>query len=280
MISRYIKGLVNQSIILWVSLMLGLGVLTMSQAETSASLPTILSSSDTSHYSIPKTSFLKRYESYAYILSAGAVVFAMDRDLNGLSQDRHLHGKIQDGFFNNVEYLGTRVPYLVGVPALVGAGLLFNNSKYIRTGGELAAGFLVVQGFTQTAKLTFGRKRPFQTDSPYQFFQGGTSFFSGHTSSAFTFATVVSKNFPKQNLSVLGIEREIPLVPILVYSVAGAVGLQRLYHNVHWASDVYVGALAGYGVGWLVVHFGNKVYLNSVAVIPSEPPMISVGFQY
>jgi hypothetical protein len=278
--SRFIQGLVNQSIILWVSLIGGLGALTISQADTLTSSPPILSSPDSSHYSHPKESFLTRYESYVYMLTAGVVVFALDRDIQVLSQEHDLHGKPTDQFFRKVEPLGTKAPYLAVAPLLVGGGLISGNTKWVKAGGEVAAGFFIIEGVTQTVKRAFGRERPFQTDSPYQFFQDGNSFFSGHTSSAFTFATVISKSFPQQNLNFIGINREIPLVPVVAYSMAGAVGLQRLYNNVHWASDVYCGALVGYGVGWLVVHFGNKVHLNSMAVIPGEPPMISLGFRY
>jgi hypothetical protein len=277
--SRFIKGLISQSSIIWISLTGGFGA-TISQAAPSATSPPILSSPDSSHYLQPKESFLTRYESYVYMLTAGVVIFALDRDIQVLSQEHDLHGKPTDQFFRKVEPLGTRAPYLAVAPLLVGGGLISGNRKWVKAGGEVAAGFFIVEGVTQTVKRAFGRERPFQTDSPDQFFQGGDSFFSGHTSSAFTIATVISKNFPRQNLNFIGIDQRIPLVPVVAYSMAGAVGLQRLYSNVHWASDVYVGALAGYGVGCLVVHFGDKVHLESMALIPGEPPMISVEFRY
>jgi len=221
-----------------------------------------------------------RYGRYVVALTAGAAIFAFDKDLNDISRERYLHSSGADAIFRHVPNLGTRGPYAVSVPLLVGYGLVFKDRKYVVAGGELVAGLVLVEGVTQAAKGAFGRKRPFQTDSPYHFFESGTSFFSGHSSSVMTYATIMAKNFPRQDLSVVGIDREVPLVPILVYSVAGMVMAHRLYTNVHWASDVYTGAMVGYGVGALMVHLGRRFSRASVMVIPGETPMVSIAFRY
>ncbi len=36
------------------------------------------------------------------------------------------------------------------------------------------------------------------------------------------------------------------------------VGLSRIYHNKHWAPDVFLGATIGYFVGNFLVNFDNK----------------------
>ena len=36
------------------------------------------------------------------------------------------------------------------------------------------------------------------------------------------------------------------------------VAASRVYHNKHWMSDVFLGAVIGYGVGGYVVGFENK----------------------
>ena len=62
-----------------------------------------------------------------------------------------------------------------------------------------------------------------------------SSFPSGHTASAFAFATVVTAGFPRLSL---------PL-----YALATAVGYSRVHMGVHYPSDVMGGAVLGLAVG-------------------------------
>ncbi len=169
---------------------------------------------------------------------------------------------------------------MISVPAFIGYGLIAKNEKSLRTGGELAGVILGGQGITWAVKRTFGRKRPFESDSPYRFFDGGSSFYSGHTITAFTISAIISINYPRQNLAFLGIDREAPLVPIALYSLAGLVGLQRLYSDAHWASDVYAGALAGYGAGRLAVYFGKKLDIGFLTVVRGGAPIVAVSLRF
>ncbi|MFQ5843180.1 MAG: phosphatase PAP2 family protein [Candidatus Zixiibacteriota bacterium] len=210
----------------------------------------------------------------------GALVFALDKDLNILTQKKALHGRTADQFLGSIEGFGRKGPYVIAVPILIGHGLIFKDKKTLLVGEELAVAFLLTEGLTTNVKAAFGRERPYETSSPHQFFKGGNSFYSGHAASAFTFATILSRNFPRQNLDFTGIDWEMPLVPILSYSVAGLVAIQRLYDNHHWASDVYFGSLAGYLVGSLVAHFGRKIHHTSLLVIPDQTLMVLGIFHF
>lgn len=225
----------------------------------------------------PTTSCFNRYWIYGALLATGVATFTFDENLNAISQNSVLHSETADQFFRNIEVLGRRGPYYVGVPLVLAGGLIFKDWRSLMTAGELAAGLAVSEGVTQGIKAAFGRRRPSETESPYDFFKGGTSFYSGHTISIFTFATILAKNYPRQDLNVIGIDRKVPLVPILCYGFAGLVGLERLYDNHHWTSDVYVGALAGYAVGSLTVYLGKKVHLDSWTVIMGETPRLALN---
>ena len=89
---------------------------------------------------------------------------------------------------------------------------------------------------TSTLKVAFNKTRP----------NGGTlSFPSGHTTFAFTNATVLFYEFRKTS-------------PVLAYSGFGfstATGTLRMVHNKHWLSDVLAGAGIGMGVATLVYAF-------------------------
>lgn len=63
------------------------------------------------------------------------------------------------------------------------------------------------------------------------------SFPSGHTATAFMGAELLRREYGE----------EYPAIAIAGYTVAGGVGIMRMYNNRHWASDV----LAGAGIGIL-----------------------------
>jgi membrane-associated phospholipid phosphatase len=222
--------------------------------------------------------FRRKYVRSSALLLGGAAMFAMDGDVKEVFLNSGLHRRAADRFFEKAENFGHVEPYLLTIPVLMGHGLFFHNKKSIRTAGELAGGLVLAQGLTAGAKKLFGRKRPYESDSPYSFFKGGSSFYSGHTITAFTFARVISKEYPHQNLKFIGLGHRVPLVPIVSYSIAATVGLQRLYSNVHWSSDVYFGALAGICAADLTAAIIRKADFQNLLLVPGQPPRLLFRF--
>jgi membrane-associated phospholipid phosphatase len=103
---------------------------------------------------------------------------------------------------------------------------------------DLTESFLWANAISETFKISLGRRRPYATDDPFELRPGSTSgsFPSGHTTSAFAAATMLSEYYPTWQV----------MVP--AYAAASAVGFSRIYANQHWGSDVVGGALIGYGV--------------------------------
>jgi membrane-associated phospholipid phosphatase len=109
-------------------------------------------------------------------------------------------------------------------------------------------------------KLTAGRQRPYlDIKDPYDFqlwrgFQGDQfrSFPSGHTITAFAFASTVTREsqfwWPHAGF----------LVGTVFYGGATLVGLSRMYNNMHWASDVMTGAAIGTIMGLKVVKYTHS----------------------
>lgn len=221
-----------------------------------------------------KKSFSKKYWPYAAAIAIGSGLFAFDDDLHEFSQKSYLHNHGIDNFSKAVGRFGPGGPYIMSVPLLASYGLIFKSRHSLSTAIELTAGFAVAELITGGAKITAGRQRPGSTADPYDFFSGGHSFWSGHTICAFTFAAIMSKRFPCQNLGFIGINRDAPVIPILTYSFAAVAGLQRLYSNAHWASDVYFAGLAGYAIGSLTVHFSDKIQAGQLRVVPGETSYI------
>ena len=115
-------------------------------------------------------------------------------------------------------------------------------------------------------KMLAGRQRPFyDIRSPHDFqlwrgFSGDRyrSFPSGHTITAFAFASTVTRE------SQFWWPHSAWYVGTLFYGGASLVGLSRIYNNQHWASDVMAGATLGTIVGLKVVkythsHPGNHI---------------------
>ncbi|MCX6567985.1 MAG: phosphatase PAP2 family protein [Candidatus Aminicenantes bacterium] len=164
----------------------------------------------------------------------------------------------------------------------LGAGFIFKDERARDTGYlaacAMAQTFLVVNVF----KGLSGRQRPFATDGedhwagPAGFFKSYDadynglydSFPSGHTATAFSVATVVALQY-----------RHRPWVPILAYTIAAGVGLSRGTMDLHWMSDVFVGAVVGHLVARLVVR-GHARRQRLVPVLGSSGRGITVGFYY
>jgi len=203
-------------------------------------------------------SLLRQSAPYIIAISVGGALFTVDKDIQKESLRSSLRGSDTDHFFRTVEHFGTPGPYLITIALQTGYGLLFKHRESYFDAEELAAGFVIAEGITWGVKKTVGRKRPYESSSPYSFFKSGKSFYSGHAVTAFTYATIMAKNYPSQDLSFIGIHHDLPLVPVLMYGAAALVGIQRVYKNVHWASDSYFGALAGYGFGTFATYAGKR----------------------
>src|SRR6185503_5135005 len=111
---------------------------------------------------------------------------------------------------------------LVGVLYLTGR--LTHNDRLRETGllgaGALIHSSLVVRGL----KIASQRQRPPVDDSSGEFFDGGSSFPSGHAVNAWSVATVIAQEYGQHR----------PLVQIGLYGAATAVSLSRFTGRNHF----------------------------------------------
>ncbi|MEK9150433.1 MAG: phosphatase PAP2 family protein, partial [Candidatus Desantisbacteria bacterium] len=109
-------------------------------------------------------------------------------------------------------------------------------------------------------KYIFGRPRPYQTDydrDDFYPFSGLNGFPSGHTSSAFTVAQVVSRQYPTR------------WVKIPAYTLAALLGFQRIYSASHGAGDVFASAMLGMWVGDTICNL-DKAWKNDDILVFSN----------
>ena len=133
-------------------------------------------------------------------------------------------------------------------------GLIFHSNK-VKTTTLLATQSYIVAGLMSSlVKGLTGRQRPNAYYPPgvqpeNSIFKGpsvdalGSSFPSGHTTAAFSAATVFAQEYKDQTL-----------IPVIAYTAATLVGLSRVSQNAHWATDVFAGAALGYVTGKQVVN--------------------------
>ena len=142
----------------------------------------------------------------------------------------------------------------VGNPgALVLSAGVFALGKVARRPGLADAGWHATEAVVASAMVTgalkgiVGRARPGTVDNtdagefkPFGGFRPGySSMPSGHTTVAFAAAAAFDAELSRSR------KRAARVVRPLLYTVAAAVGVSRLYHDSHWASDVVVGAGVG-----------------------------------
>jgi membrane-associated phospholipid phosphatase len=181
------------------------------------------------------------------VVSAGVgTVMAFDEDIQrGIRSGRT---NTLTNIFDNVQPLGNE--YAIGI---VGTfylyGEVFKDPRAKSTALDSIAATAIGPGIIVNAtKYLIGRGRPTDGKGAYDFqpFSGHDSFLSGHTTEAFTLASVISEHY------------DALWVKVAAYGLAGTVGYARLNNNRHWTSDVLAGAVVGTYVGKTVVHFNRE----------------------
>ena len=126
------------------------------------------------------------------------------------------------------------------------------NDRARETGllsAEALADSLIVGGalkeITQRARPLAGRERS-------EFFDGGVSFPSGHSTQAWAVATVIANEY-----------RHRRAVQIAAYGIASAVSVARFTGQKHYLSDVLAGSALGFAVGRYVYHAHHQTALDS-----------------
>lgn len=170
-------------------------------------------------------------------------------------------------------------PFPIAGVFLLG-GWVFKDKKMVETGSlaiqAMLHSFLVVQ----TVKHLTGRQRPSwdegidRWEGPSGFFkryEAGQwarydAFFSGHTVTIWSLATVIAHQYRKQFI-----------VPVLCYSTALLGGLATITEDLHWISDVFLGAVVGYAIGRFVVKRRSRHWM--VAPV-AHSDGVGIGIHY
>jgi membrane-associated phospholipid phosphatase len=131
-----------------------------------------------------------------------------------------------------------------GAPYTLAAatGALFLISKATHENHLSETGLLSLEALGHSQLIALGikemtqRERPMEPVQQDSFWEGGSSFPSGHSTGAFAVATVFAYEYGGQHIAV----------PIIGFSLASVVAASRVSGRQHWLSDVFVGSALGF----------------------------------
>jgi len=140
---------------------------------------------------------------------------------------------------------------IYGVAAAASSFYLLGRKNHDERARE--TGILIAEGSVNTfivvsaLKVTTQRGRPEDGRERSEFFDGGSSFPSGHSAHAWTVATIVANEYHDKRA-----------VQIAAYGIASAVSVARFTGGRHYISDVVVGSALGYGIGKYVYNAHHR----------------------
>ena len=142
------------------------------------------------------------------------------------------------------------------------AGLAGNQTALEVAQDGIAASLIASGIVTPALKFASGRARPREnlgtgTFHPFNLgYSTNSSFPSGHTTEAFALASVIANHYTDTRVTCAS------------YSIASLVGIARMYHDAHFASDVTAGALIGTLVGKSVVAHNLSLRSGKTVLTP------------
>jgi len=150
--------------------------------------------------------------------------------------------------------------------------------------GDAGAGTRMAASELATMGVVFGLKNIIRRTRPYAALSdverrpigshgppGGIdpfSFPSGHSAIAFSLATSASLSYPEWYV----------IVPAMTW--ASATALARVWHGMHFPSDIVVGAVVGTGVGLLVHEIMAPDEAGQEIITPNAAPIFSFSVSF
>jgi membrane-associated phospholipid phosphatase len=185
------------------------------------------------------------------LLAAQMALIPLDDDLRQIVVD--LRGDGSDRAADVLRPLGATRELAVAGAATYVVGLATSNRRVADFGLHAIVSLALGNLVTGTLKVVAGRARPTELEGAHDWDSfggwgddgGRRSYPSGHSTNAFTIATVFAEE--------LG-----GATPWVAYPLAAGVAWSRINDDEHWASDVVTGALIGIVAGQIVVRLGHE----------------------
>ncbi|HEY3250398.1 MAG TPA: phosphatase PAP2 family protein [Ignavibacteria bacterium] len=174
------------------------------------------------------------------ILSIIAIAFAFYLDEAVRTVITGINNNIADTLFTFGRWYGGGMPTFYLFLGLYIIGLIFQKFKLRETGLLIGETYVFSGLITLIFKSAVGRWRPY-TNKGDLVFNGWSwtndqqfSYYSGHAAVAFALSTVLASMTDNKYLKAF------------YYLMAVITCISRIYHNMHWFSDVLTGALVSF----------------------------------
>ncbi|MDH4101490.1 MAG: phosphatase PAP2 family protein [Nitrospirota bacterium] len=212
---------------------------------------------------------------FSVIAGVTAGLYAADQEIQDHVQENR--DSTSDDLSKIFKKFGEGGYTLPPLAALYAYGHYYENEKARKTALLSVESFVITGIFTQIGKFSLHRHRPSTGDSHDSWDGPGVtgdnlSFPSGHSSSAFSIATVLASEY-----------KDHVWVPPLSYGIATLTALSRVNDNAHWASDVFAGSALGYFTAKAVVGLHNDDKESRLSIDPvtnGEYTAVMVSWRY
>lgn len=194
---------------------------------------------------------------FSSVLAGGALAYWSDEDVRNWVLERKTPAG--DDCFDVITFLGDGRFLLGLISALYASGEIAGERSLRKTAVLSLESLVASSAVVWILKSAAGRSRPYtdetgRTFHPFSFSSRYHSFPSGHSSAAFSVATIIA------------LQSESLAVDILSYSLAAAVACSRVYKDVHWFSDVLIGSAVGHFTARRIFSLHQKKNPDSVRI--------------
>jgi membrane-associated phospholipid phosphatase len=194
-------------------------------------------------------------------LATGSLIATDRRTANKLIDNGGSPDRVR--ISNNIARIGA----FYGVSSIAGTMYLFGRATHnarLRETGLLSAEAVIDGGLLVTLlKTATQRTRPNSDNGRGDFFDGGSSFPSGHSTVSWALASIVAHEYNDHRWIGFG-----------AYGVAALVGASRFTGRNHFLSDVLVGSAIGYGIGRYVYRQHHDPSLDTPE---NNPPSTTIS---
>jgi len=193
--------------------------------------------------------------SFAFLLSSG---FLLDNEARTFALENR--SEFNKNLFNidRYYYIESSVALTAGTYLY---GFLTEDEEIRQLGLDLGEAAFYSGTLNILIKYISGRYRPYETDDntkfePFERMPRYSAFGSAHTTLAFAISTVMADQMDNIFWKAGW------------YTAAGLVGAARIYHRMHWLSDVMLGASLGHFIGSFVLkkNTGTDITITPLGV--------------
>lgn len=195
-------------------------------------------------------------------LAAGATLYAFDQEIADAFH-RSRGAPVYDAVIGVGEeiqdagHMGRTNPWYLGGAAIATALRIEPLQRFTY---DVLESHLISGGIRNASRFVIGRRRQHEGRGPRHFeWNGGTSLPSGHTSTAFGLATMISHHTGSTPIGALA------------YGLAGTIALQRVASKAHWPSDVLLSAAQGVVIARVVIRRNAERRARVTSLIGATP---------